>query len=269
MKISSSKIRRFQQKILGYYAQNRRDLPWRQTTDPYPIWISEVMLQQTQVSRVIDYHARWMTKWPTIQDLARASRTDVLKQWIGLGYNNRAINLHEAAKLIVKQHTGDVISAMKDFKNIKGIGPYTSCAVQIFSCNSDIATVDTNIRRILIHEFDLDESIKDKELWEIASRCVPAGNSRDWHNALMDYGATHLTSQKTGIKPKTRQSRFEGSDRQIRAMVLRHLLNTEKASFETLRELKDTEEGRMIHIIDKMISEGLISYKNQQYRLRS
>jgi len=270
MRISEKKVHAFQLRVLQYYRDFGRDLPWRKTTDPYTIWISEIMLQQTQVDRVVDYFTRWLKKWPTVQSLSRADRSTVLTQWMGLGYNNRAVNLHNAAKKIVSEFKGDVIVGMLNFKEIKGIGPYTSSAVQIFSKNKDIVTVDTNIRRILIHEFTLDEKISDKELWEIAENCLPRGRSRDWHNGLMDYGATFLTSRRTGIKPKTQQSKFHGSDRQIRAKVLRHLLVSSKSVlFSELLEIagKKCDDTRLQRILDKMIKDDLIKAKNEKYVL--
>jgi len=272
MQLDHKKISQFQKEILDYYKEFKRELPWRQTKDPYKIMIAEIMLQQTQVDRVITYYHNWLQQWPTVQDLAKAQRTDVLKQWMGLGYNNRAINLQKAAQVIVNEFKGDVIQAVKNFKIIPGIGPYTSCAVQIFSQNANIATVDTNIRRILIHEFELPEKISDKELWTIAEQCVPKGKSRDFHNGLMDYGATFLTSRKTGIKPKTQQSKFQGSDRQIRAKIVRHLLVSEHNT-ATVKELlsiagKDCDSDRLETILTKMIKNDLVIEKNKKIVLK-
>ena len=160
-------IKAFQKKILTFYKKKSRELPWRKTTDPYSILLSEIMLQQTQVDRVIEYFNRWTKRWPTVHHLARAKRISVLKEWMGLGYNNRAVNLHKAAQKISKDYKGDVLKAVENFKEIPGIGPYTSKAVQIFSANKNVVTVDTNIRRIFIHEFKLSEKISDAELWNV------------------------------------------------------------------------------------------------------
>src|SRR3989344_8708529 len=214
----------FQKKVFTYYHDHKRLLPWRETTDPYHILVSEVMLQQTQVDRVIPYYISWLKKWPTIHALSHSSPAEVLKAWQGLGYNKRGLLLHKAAKAIAQEHGGNVLKAIKSGKKLPGIGPYTSAAVRIFAANDDIATVDTNIRRILIHELKLPEKTTDKELFAIADQCMPKGKSRDWHNALMDYGATLMTARRTGIRPKAQQSRFEGSARQIRGIVLRHML---------------------------------------------
>jgi A/G-specific adenine glycosylase len=260
------KVTQFQNKILQYYKKNGRDLPWRNTTDAYNILISELMLQQTQVSRVIDYYTTWLKTWPTIQHLAQANFKDVLQAWMGLGYNTRGINLHKASKIIVQHYNADVIAAMDEYKKIPGVGKYTSQAVKIFSTNADIVTVDTNIRRIFIHEFDLSQDISDSELWSIAQHCLPKGKSRQWHNALMDYGAMYLTSKKTGISPKTKQSTFEGSDRQIRAQILRDLLNT-PLTIHDLTQHYDHTTDRLLKILEKMKKQGIIKKEKEKYLL--
>jgi A/G-specific adenine glycosylase len=260
-------IRWFQKKIFSFYEKNKRDLPWRKTTDPYKILLSELMLQQTQVKRVVLYYEKWIKKWPTIDALASASLPEVLQMWMGLGYNSRAVNLHKTVRKIVAQFGCDVIEAMKQYKELPGIGRYTSQAVQIFSTNADLVTVDTNIRRIFISEFALPITITDMELWGIAETCLPRGKSRDWHNALMDYGALHLTAQKTGIKPKTQQSRFEGSDRQVRAKILRCLLQKSMSLSEMETTFK-LEQGRLQPILKKMIHENIIEKRNTTYQLK-
>jgi len=257
----------FRKKILAYYKEQGRDLPWRNTTNPYHILVSEIMLQQTQVDRVIPFYTSWIKRWKTAKSLAKADRREVLKQWMGLGYNNRAIRLQNAAQVIVKEYKGDVLKGMEDHKNVPGVGPYTSSAVRIFSGNQDIVAVDTNIRRILIHEFKLSESVSDAELQDLAEKCLPKGKSRDWHNALMDYGAMLMTARKTGIAPKTKQSVFEGSDRQIRARIVRMLLKEEQMTLQQLREKTKTEPERLERILLTLIRDELINQKNQHYFL--
>ncbi len=264
--ITAAAIERFQKKIFSFYEKNKRDLPWRKTTDPFRILLSELMLQQTQVKRVVQYYEKWIEKWPTIETLAAASLPEVLQMWIGLGYNTRAVNLHKTARIIVSQFDGDVIAAMKHYKQLPGIGRYTSQAVLIFSTNADLITVDTNIRRIFISEFHLRTTISDSKLWSLAETCLPSGRSRDWHNALMDYGALHLTAQKTGIKPKTQQSRFEGSDRQIRAKILRSLLEKPR-TFSALEITVQVDQERLKPILEKMIKECIITKQKTTYQL--
>jgi len=265
--ISSLEIRAFQNKVFTFYAMNKRDLPWRSTADPYKILVSEIMLQQTQVPRVISYYERWIDAWPTIHDLAKASRKDVLKAWMGLGYNSRAMRLHQAADIIATKFDGDVLKAMQYYKDVPGVGLYTSKAVRIFAANQDVATVDTNIRRILIHEFDLSENIADSQLMMLAQRCLPTGKSRDWHNALMDYGSQVLTARTTKISPKTKQSRFEGSDRQIRAHLIRLLLQ-QPCSFSELQQQMQGTPQRVQSIVEKLVDERLIQETNGVYTIK-
>jgi A/G-specific adenine glycosylase len=266
MVVSERKIRAFQNKVFSFYRRHKRDLPWRKTTDPYKILLSELMLQQTQVNRVVNYYKHWIKRWPTIHNLAAASRAEVLKAWMGLGYNTRAVHLHKAAQKIVNEFHGDVIKAMEQYKEIPGVGRYTAHAVQIFSTNKDLVTVDTNIRRILINEFHLPETTSDKELWILAARCLPHGRSREWHNALMDYGALQLTAKKTGIKPKTRQPRFQGSDRQLRAQIMRILLDHD-ASFADVQHTLSIDAARLQRILEKLMHEHLLQKEDDRYHL--
>ncbi len=271
--MAGARIRDFQGKVLSYYREQGRDLPWRRTADPYHILISEIMLQQTQVERVVPFYERWIARWPTIGALAKASRQEVLGEWLGLGYNNRAVNLHKTAQVIALRCGGDVLAALEHYKELPGIGAYTAAAVRIFALNEDTVTVDTNIRRILIHEFRLDEKIPERELWELAVECLPKGKSRDWHNALMDYGALYLTSRKTGIRPKTQQSKFDGSDRQLRARILRHLLTDRSDSAYSISSLgqlvgESVPGPRLRKIISGMVKDELLDRKGSCYRLR-
>ncbi len=263
---SSKKIQRFQKKVFSFYQKNKRELPWRKTKDPYKILLSEFMLQQTQVNRVVSYYNKWIVTWPTIHTLAAAPLPKILQMWMGLGYNTRALHLHWAAKKIVTTFDGDVLKALKQYKELPGIGKYTSQAVQIFATNADLVTVDTNIRRIFIREFNLPESISDKKLWILAKTCLPKGKSRDWHNALMDYGALYLTAHKTGIKPKVQQSRFEGSNRQIRAKILRYLLK-ETMSISELERNLGIKQTQLKVVLDKMRAEKIIVKRNNFYQI--
>jgi A/G-specific adenine glycosylase len=224
------------------------------------------MLQQTQVSRVISFYEQWIARWPTLGALASASRAEVLKAWMGLGYNTRAVHLHQAVQKIIAEFDGDVIAAMKQYKEIPGVGRYTAHAVQIFSTNADLVTVDTNIRRIFIAEFHLSENLSTQELWAIAEQCLPRGRSREWHNALMDYGALQQTARKTGIRPVSQQSSFEGSDRQLRAAVLRLLLSG-PSSFETIYQTVGGDQMKLQKILGKMVDEDLLVQQDKKYRV--
>jgi A/G-specific adenine glycosylase len=265
-KISLQHIKQFQERVFAFYSEYGRTLPWRQTTDPYRVLVSEVMLQQTQVSRVIPYYESWIQTWPTIRRLAQANRQDVLRAWMGLGYNRRAVNLHRSAQIICECFHDDILQAMHEHPKVPGVGEYTAQAVLIFSTNEDLVTIDTNIRRILIAEFQLPETTTKNDLWELARRCLPAGRSREWHNALMDYGALLVTARKTGIAPLTRQTRFEGSDRQIRAKILKALLD-KPATLSTLTLACKVPEERIHPILVAMGKEGLIISCDGEFRV--
>lgn len=186
-----------QTRILDWYYATKRDLPWRTTTDPYHILVSEMMLQQTQVERVLIKYKEFLELFPTLETLALASTADVIKAWKGLGFNRRALRLQEIAQQIVKLKKFP--DKEKELLLLKGIGPYTASAISSFAFNQDIVVLDTNIRRVF-HRIFLSDNLKQnetltKELALIAEKALPRGKSRDWHNALMDLGATICTAQ--------------------------------------------------------------------------
>ncbi len=236
--------------------------------DSYKILVSEVMLQQTQVSRVIPYYIRWVETWPTVQALARASRPEVLRAWLGLGYNSRAVRLQQASRVITHDFGGDVLAAMQDYQKVPGVGRYTAQAVLIFATNADLVTVDTNIRRILLASFGLPASTADRDLWDLALRCLPKGRSREWHNALMDYGALQVTARRTNIPPKTRQSKFEGSSRQLRAQVLRVLLDAPRTT-QTLQQMLCCDEEALSEVLLRMCQEGILTCDGARFVVAS
>ncbi len=225
---STRVVRDLQRRVFAWYAENRRDLPWRRTTDPYAILVSEIMLQQTQVSRVVAKYEEWLASLPALEDLAGAPLEDVLRLWRGLGYNNRARRLRECALAACAASDGGRAALPRDaaaLRALPGIGPYTARAVLIFAHNDDLAAVDANVRRVLTHELGLPPDLGDRGLQAIADAALPRGRSRDWHNALMDYGALVLTARVTGLAPRTRQSAFEGSRRWHRSRLLQSLLD--------------------------------------------
>jgi A/G-specific adenine glycosylase len=205
--------------LLDWFAVRGRDLPWRRTRDPYAILVSEVMLQQTQVDRVVPRYLEWLDRWPTVDALAAASPADVIRAWQGLGYNRRGLNLHRAARQVAKEGWPD------DLTELPGVGPYTAAAVANFVSGRDVLPVDTNVRRV-----------QERTGHRFSSR---AGQ------ALMDLGATvclarvprcnvcpladTCPSRGRRYKPLRRQSRFEGSFRQRRARTLRLVAAGERA----------------------------------------
>lgn len=261
-------VRFFQEKILDFYRQNCRIFPWRETTDRYAVMVSEVMLQQTQAERVARRFPLWLERFPDVQALAAASLREVLEAWSGLGYNSRGQRLQRAAAMVVEQFGGEVSGDPARLIELPGIGAYTSRSIPAFADNLDIAAVDTNIRRVLIHELNLPESISPKALLDVAHEVLPKGQSRDWHNALMDYGALELTSKKTGIAPLTRQSRFKGSRRWYRSALLRELLASGELPREAVEERYADCPYGIGSIVDSMVEEAMIEEYGEQRMLR-
>jgi A/G-specific adenine glycosylase len=248
----------FRQKVFDYYLENRRSFPWRETTDRYAIMVSEIMLQQTQAERVRVKFSLWMGSFPDTFSLASASQRDVLALWSGLGYNSRGMRLQACARVIVERFGGVVPGEPEVLKTLPGIGEYTSRSIPAFADNLDVAAVDTNIRRIIIHEFALPESTPLREIQGIAERLLPKGSSRDWHNALMDYGAQYLTTRKTGIRPLTKQTKFHGSKRWYRGRLLKELVATAHVTLEEVEEKYGSCPWGIDGIIEGLIREGFV-----------
>jgi len=216
--------------VWSHYNRHSRSMPWRNAGpggkfDPYKILVSELMLQQTQVERVIPKFNEFIAAFPSPEDLAAASLEDVLKYWSGLGYNRRAKYLHDIAKSL--QHT-DFPQTISELTVFKGIGHNTAAAVLVYSYNMPIAFVETNVRTAFLHYFIDDGSmIDEKQFLSLAEQVLDTHSPREWHWALMDYGS-HL--KKSGVKNLSRakihkkQSPFEGSLRQIRGRVLKELV---------------------------------------------
>ncbi len=262
-------LKEFQQRVLNFYKENGRSLPWRETQDPYAIMVSEIMLQQTQVDRVIPKYLAFLEKFPDIKSLADGNTADLLKLWSGLGYNNRALRLQKSCQTIMKIYDGKFPAHVDALLKLPGIGPYTARSILIFAFNENVATVDTNIRRIFIHEFSLDEKTNDKELFALAEEVLPYGQSGDWHNALMDYGSKILTSRKTGIKARTKQSKFKGSNRWYRGQILKRLVVGEELEISNLIKEWKKEESFLKKIIERMEKEGLIKIDKNKLMIKN
>ena len=233
-----------QETLRTWHARNRRDLPWRQTQDPYHVLVSEVMLQQTQVPRVIPRYRAWIERWPTADALANASRAEVIRAWQGLGYNRRAVNLHRAAQLVAAEGWPE------DLTRLPGVGAYTAAAVRRFALGEPVLPVDTNIGRVL-----------DRTGGDFGPEAA---------EALMDLGATVCLARiprcdvcpladacpSRGIRyePQRKQSRFEGSFRQRRAEALRLVAAGRSSGFDS-------------DVVASLDSDGLVKVENGRVRL--
>lgn len=184
----------FRLQLLAWYDKYARILPWRETHDPYAIWVSEIMLQQTQVNTVIAYYKRWMHKFPTVETLAKARADDVMKYWAGLGYYRRARMLHEGAKMIISQYNGRVPDTVEELIRLPGIGRYTAGAIASIAFGKKAPLLDGNVIRILTRLFGIKRDITLpatlKKLWAIADQLVPEKRPGDFNQAMMELGAT-------------------------------------------------------------------------------
>ena len=186
-----------QETLINWYAENRRDLPWRQQPTPYQVWLSEVILQQTRVSQGMDYYLKFVERWPTVGDLAQASEEEVLKMWQGLGYYSRARNLHHCARQVVEEYGGEFPADYEQLKRLKGIGDYTAAAIASIAFDLPHAVVDGNVYRVLSRLFDIDTPININEGQKLFSDLANELLNREQpglHNqALMEFGALHCT----------------------------------------------------------------------------
>lgn len=262
----------FRERIREQGRLHRRDLPWRYIEDPYAVLVSEVMLQQTQVKRVLDYWPRFLELFPTIDALAAAGTSDVLEQWQGLGYNRRALALKRCADICAAEHGGRLPQTADELVKLPGIGPATAAGVVAFALDRPALYLETNVRTVFLHElFPGEEGVKDAALIPLVELACPADGVRDWYYALLDYGA-HLKATLPNPSRRsahhTRQSAFEGSRRQKRAELVRIVLAAGPEGIDAAEAgvlLNETERraGRdgvgdeeIASIIDDLASEG-------------
>ncbi len=186
---------KIQTKLLHWFAKNKRDLPWRKTRDPYAIWVSEIMLQQTQVATVIPYYQKFLKTFPTIRSLARADLSRVLKAWEGLGYYSRARNLHRASRIILNHFNGKIPENLKDLLRLPGIGRYTAGAILSIAYNKETPVLDGNVKRVLSRLFAVSGDSKKTEefLWPLSESLIPKGSPGAFNQALMDLGSMICT----------------------------------------------------------------------------
>jgi A/G-specific adenine glycosylase len=190
---------RIREGLLGWFRRHARTLPWRETRDPYAILVSEVMLQQTQVDRVIPYYERFLERFPTVHDLAAAPVADVIRIWSGLGYNRRAVNLQRAAQAVVERFDGMFPDSVEELRTLPGVGAYTAGAVAAFAFERDVAFLDTNMRRVVTRLYlsggTGPEPADEKAVQEAARLLVPEGKGWEWNQALIEFGALHCTAR--------------------------------------------------------------------------
>lgn len=263
---------RFRKLVYTFYEQHgRHTLPWRKTHDPYKVLVSEIMLQQTQVERVIPFYRAFLYEFPTVRALAGAPLSAVLIRWQGLGYNRRAKMLHEAAKKIVADFGGKLPTAPEALETLPGIGHYTARAVAAFAHNTDVVFVETNLRTVVMHHFFADqEKVSDAEILAVLTRMYPKGDARRWYAALMDYG-THL--KRSGVRTNakstqyTKQKAFAGSAREARGAILRALASGAKTTTALTKLVPAERKEQLMEQLHKLTQEGFIQKTGRIHQL--
>lgn len=261
---------RFKKTIWGYYkTHGRHNLPWRKTKDPYKILVSEVMLQQTQVSRVIEKYKSFLKKFPTVEALAKAPLKDVLLEWQGLGYNRRAKYLKLCAEKVVSEYCGKFPKSFKELVSLPGIGPATAGDILAFAYNIPVPVIETNIRSVFIHFFFPEggpRRIHDQKLLPLIEQTLDMKNPREWYWALFDYGAylKQTRNPNTQSKHYVKQSPFKGSNREKRSQMLKLILEkpiTEKEIIETLGYEREVVQKNL----EQMLKENLIKKEKGKF----
>lgn len=263
--------KKFKEIIWQHYHANKRDFAWRTTTDPYHILVSEIMLQQTQTHRVVPKYEAFLQALPTVHDLAQAPLAQVLLLWQGLGYNRRAKALHQAAKAIATEHNGQFPHTPDELIALPGIGPYTSNAICTFAFNQPNVFIETNIRTVFIHFFFHNKvSIHDRQLYPLITKTIDKQNPRHWYYALMDYGVLlkkKLPNPSRKSAHHARQSKFEGSDRQIRGAIIRLLADRVALSYENIILSINKEEQRVQKILYQLCKEKMVTQHQEIFHL--
>jgi A/G-specific adenine glycosylase len=294
--LSPRLIRSFQGSLRRFYRLHGRDLPWRRTTDPYHILVSEFMLQQTQVERVLVKYPAFLGQFPDINTLAMADLREVLTAWQGLGYNRRALALFRTARRIAEEFHGEVPLDRAILDSFPGIGNATAGAIVVFSTDRPVVFIETNIRRVYIHLFFPEaEKVHDREIEPILERTLDRENPRRFYYTLMDYGSAlgkgigdpngsalgKGTGDPNGSRLRrgarnpnlrsasyARQSPFEGSDRQARGIILRQLLGDGEMDEAGLGDLAAVGPDRLERILAGLERDGFIGRRRGMIRLQ-
>ena len=253
-----------------YNKYGRDDLPWRKERTPYNAFLSEVMLQQTQVPRVIEKFNLFRENFNSFQEIAEAPQSKIIELWQGLGYNRRAIYLHKACKMIQDEFNGILPKHPEELILLPGIGPATAASLAVYAYNQPIPFIETNIRAVFIHHFFHDgDKIPDSKLLPLVEKSLIGQDPYEWYSALMDYGTMIKSKYKNPArksKHHTKQSTFEGSKRQIRGKVIRLLTQNRELSYSTLK--KEINDNRLDEVLNTLVKEGFINNQDTLFSLR-
>ena len=258
--VSDTILQQFRRFVCSYYHEfGRHDMIWRHTKDPYLITVSEIMLQQTQVSRVETVYPKFISLFPTAEALAGASEADVLSAWQGMGYNRRALSLQKLCRIIVNEYNGVFPKTPDELIKLPGLGPATSCSIAAFAFNQPVVFIETNIRRIFIHCFFRGRSeVDDSEIFPLVKAALPE-NPREWYWALMDLGSAMKKSVENPNRKSrqyVKQSAFEGSNRQLRGNVLKKMLEVKEADAASVAAALGSSGEAVKNILEAMEKEG-------------
>jgi A/G-specific adenine glycosylase len=270
-RLSDRRISSFRRLVYGHYrCKGRHGLPWRETKDPYRILVSEMMLQQTQVPRVLEKYGPFLDEFPDVRSLSRAPLRKVLRSWSGLGYNRRALNLRSAALDIVRRFEGRIPREYDALLTLPGVGPATAGAVRAFAFGEADPFVETNIRTVFLHHFfPGEERVSDTRILRLVERTLDYDDPRSWYYALMDYG---IWLKKRYPNPSRRsahhakQGRFEGSDRQARGNIVRALTEL-RLDRRDLARKTGLDRERLARNLARLESEGFIVREKGKYRI--
>ena len=267
--LDAAAVRGFQARVLEFFRCHGRALPWRATTDPYHILVSELMLQQTQVDRVIPKYQLFLERFPTLAQLGRASAEQVLACWQGLGYNRRALYLRACAR----QAGIRLPTSYAALLELPGIGPYTAAAVCVFAFNQPRVLLETNIRAVFIHTFWPDaQGVADSQVRPLVEQTLYRPDPRTWFNALMDYGADikrRYGNPARRSRHHVRQSAFAGSDRQVRGRIIQLLVARGRIRRTDLPMLLVQEPSRIERVVEGLVRDGLVRVGRLYVRLAS
>lgn len=266
--LKPTEVEDFRQIIYQYYAEHRREMPWRESRDPYHILVSEIMLQQTQVERVLIKYEQFISTFSDFNSVNKVPLQEVLGVWQGLGYNRRAIALQKICRLVVTEYGGVLPNSVETLQSFPGIGPATAGAICAFAFNQPTVFIETNIRRVFLHFFFPNKhEVKDKEILPLVERTLDTRSPRRWYHALMDYGAM---LKKENHNPNwrsahySRQAPFQGSNREIRGLILKILLARPELTEEELIRSMDKNPERVRQMINQLKEEGFLVRKGDQ-----
>lgn len=271
--LTDEEVRIFRRHVRTFYRTHQRTLPWRETHDPYKIWVSEIMLQQTQVDRVLPKYHTFVQTFPNVDTLAAASLQEVLALWVGLGYNRRAQHLHKAATILMREYKSTFPHTAHELEQLPGIGPYTARAIATFAYGTRGVFIETNIRTVYIHHFFAGQhNVHDNHIYPLIEATLPTSRIKEWYWALMDYG-THLKKTVGNASRQsthhTMQSRFKGSVREVRGAIVRILSAGARTRTELERAVTKTDVAHkhFDRALAALTTEGMLTEQDEYITL--